>query len=51
MVWVPFGKEDFGRNRYAFLFVDDDSGKPIYLHHSQSKIHLKVLDDGSIEKM
>jgi hypothetical protein len=37
-VSVKFGADMYGNNRYAFLFIDDETGKPIYLQHSTGKI-------------
>lgn len=33
-VVIEFGGELYGQNRSAFLYIDDESGKPIYLQHS-----------------
>lgn len=33
-VVIEYGGELYGQNRRAFLYIDDESGKPIYLQHS-----------------
>lgn len=37
-VVIEFGGEIYGQNRSAFLYIDDETGKPIYLQHSTGKI-------------
>jgi|MDTD01.1.fsa_nt_gb hypothetical protein len=50
MVWIPYGKPLFPKNRTAILFIDDETGNPLFMHHSQAKIILTVNEDGTIEE-
>lgn len=49
-VGVDYGEEDFGKSRDAFLYIDDETGNPIYLHHSTGVIMLSVNEKGEIIK-
>ena len=49
LVGIPFGKEDYGRNKLAFLLIADETLNPIYLQHNMSAfIYYKTKEDGSI---
>lgn len=49
-VGVDYGAEDFGKSRDAFLYIDDETGNPLYLHHSTGIIILSVNEKGEIIK-
>lgn len=43
-----FGKEDYGVNRKAFLYIDDETGTPLYLQHSTGIIKLSINKKGKV---
>lgn len=38
------------KTRPGFIYVDDESGKPLIVRHRDAKIELTVLENGKIEK-